>query len=368
MRRLGLEEWSGLTMLVVCLGVGAPVLIGAVEPDIPYTAWTAAFVLGFVAMLLTAVFEGRPDTWRMTYAATVVLTWVVVVTAPNAGLLPVLLIVVATLGSDGLKLPANLMVIALNTGVLGLAWVRIDGEPVDLFIGVGFYGLVQVATVFLLNATQHERRMRRELTEANVELQAASVLLEDSARTAERLRISRELHDSIGHQLTVLTLELEAARHRQGEAAHENVERANRVARDLLSDVRSTVDTLRSEPSTDLAESLRSIGRNVPELDVTVEISDDVTADEEQTGALVRAMQEVVTNTLRHAEARELWVDVERAGDAIRLTAVDDGTGAGELVVGNGLRGLSERFAALGGEVDYNGAEGFRVTATVPVR
>ena len=63
--------------------------------------------------------------------------------------------------------------------------------------------------------------MRTELARAHVELRAAAVLLEQSARTAERLRISRELHDLIGHQLTVLTLSLEAARHLEGKATAE---------------------------------------------------------------------------------------------------------------------------------------------------
>lgn len=97
-------------------------------------------------------------------------------------------------------------------------------------------------------------------------------------------------------------------------------------------------------------------------------MSDDVEADEEQTAALVRAVQEIVTNTLRHAAARELWISVARDGDTIRLTASDDGKGAAEVVPGNGLRGIAERFAALGGDIAYDGASGFRVTAWAPVR
>jgi signal transduction histidine kinase len=266
------------------------------------------------------------------------------------------------------RLPANLAVVALNTVVIASTVGRLHDDPVQLVVAAGFYGLIQVATVFSLTAIRREKRLRSELARAHVDLQAASVLLAGSARTAERLRISRELHDLIGHQLTVLTLELEAARHRRGEAAQQHVERANRVARAVLADVRVTVGALRAEPAADLAEALRDVGRDVPGLRVAVRVGDGVEADEEQTAALVRAVQEIVTNTLRHAEAGELRVSVARDGDAITLPATDDGRGAAEVVPGNGLRGIAERFAALGGDIAYGGHPHFRVTARVPVR
>jgi signal transduction histidine kinase len=147
-----------------------------------------------------------------------------------------------------------------------------------------------------------------------------------------------------------------------------NLARADRVARTVLAGVRTTIDALRAEPAADLAETLRGVGRDIPGLDVTVEVGDDVEADEEQTAALVRTVQEIVTNTPRHARARELCVTVIRDGDVIRLTATDDGRGAAEVIPGNGLRGIAERFAALGGHVAYDGGSGFRVAARMPVR
>lgn len=368
MRRIGPEEWSGLAMLVVCAGVGIPVVLGAVDPDLPAGMWVAAYAASFIAIVAAGVLGERPSAQRAVYAVAVVLSWLVVATVPGGGLLPVLLVVVAAVGTEVVRLPANLAVVALNTAVIGFTAARGGDSTTGVLIGTAFYALVQIASVFSVAAIRREQRLRLELTEAHVEQQATTVLLQDAARTAERLRISRELHDLIGHQLTVLTLELEAARHRPADAAREHVERAGRVARDLLGDVRATVGELRTAPGTDLREALRSVGRDVPGLDVAVEVGDGVQVDEEQTAALVRAMQEIVTNTLRHAGARELWVEVARDGDAITLTAADDGRGAVAPVAGHGLRGLSERFAALGGDVDYDGRDGFRVLARVPAR
>ncbi|MEV4201523.1 sensor histidine kinase [Micromonospora globbae] len=368
MRRVGLDEWAGLVMLAVCLGAASPVVVGLVEPDVPPPVWVALLLTTLVAALVAVAGAGRLLPRRAAFGVAVAASWGTVLSAPQAGLLPILLVVVAALGPEVVRLPANLVVVALNTAVVAVSVSRVHDDGFQLAAAPVFYALIQLATVFSLTAIGRERRLRHELARAHVDLQAASVLLAGSARTAERLRISRELHDLIGHQLTVLTLELEAARHRTGESAREHVERANQVARDVLADVRVTVGALRAAPATDLAQALRDVGRDVPGLDVAVEVSDDVEADEEQTAALVRAVQEIVTNTLRHAAARELWISVARDGDTIRLTASDDGKGAAEVVPGNGLRGIAERFAALGGDIAYDGASGFRVTAWAPVR
>ncbi len=352
-------------MLVVSAGVGLPVLLGMIEPRIAMPVWTGAFLAVFAAVLVTVVSDRR-QIRLVAYAAAVVLSWVVLLGSSGAGLLPILLVVVAALGPELLRLPANLVVVALNTTVIGLhsagdGWV----EPL---IMTTFYGLIQIASVLSVQAILREQRLRRELAQAHVDLQAATVLLESTARNAERLRISRELHDLVGHQLTVLTLELEAARHRDGPRARRHVERAGEVARNLLSDVRATVGQMREQPATDLRRALDRVARDVPGLDVDLVVDEDVTVDEEQAAALVRALQEVVTNALRHAEAQELCVRVEREDAQVRLSAVDDGRGAPEVTPGNGLRGLAERFEALGGGVDYDGTRGFRVCAWVPAR
>lgn len=365
MRRLDTDGWSGLVMLAVSVAVAGPALLGVVDPAIPRGWWTVLFAVVIVALLL-ALFRERPDPAGYgLFAAAVVASWAVVLTAPHMGLLPVLLVVTAAVSVYLVPLRAGFLVVGLNTAVLAVAMALHGRDAVDALVTLGFYLLIQVATVLSSATLIREQRLRRELSEAHIELRAASALLTESARTAERLRISRDLHDLIGHQLTVLTLELEAARHREGEQAREHVDRANRVARDLLADVRLTVSELRTAPS-DLTAALRQVVRGLPDLEVTVDVGADVQVNEDQVAALVRAVQEIVTNTIRHADARELWIEVAARPPGVVLTAVDDGRGYRELVPGNGLRGLTERFEALGGDVEFDGADGFRVTARVP--
>ncbi|MGC5054205.1 sensor histidine kinase [Micromonospora sp. DT48] len=367
MRRVGTEEWSGLAMLVVAVAVAAPGLFGAVETAVPQGLWIAIFVGYLVATFVAvATWMARPTRYAA-LAAAVVTAWVLLLSASGQGLLPVLLVLTAAVSVYVVPVRVGLLVVAGNTLVIALAAASSMRGVVDSAITLGFYLLIQVATLLSSVTLLREQRMRRELAEAHVELQAASVLLSESAATAERLRISRELHDLIGHQLTVLALELETARHLEGPAVRTHLERANRVARDLLGDVRSTVGRLRTE-SPDLEQALRRVTQDLPGLEVTIDVAAGVRIDEEHSAAFVRATQEIVTNTIRHADARTLRISVTGDERETVLDARDDGRGAPRPALGNGLRGLGERFAALGGDLAVDGSDGFRVTVRVPAR
>ncbi|MDR5700154.1 sensor histidine kinase [Agromyces aerolatus] len=365
MRRIGTDAWAGLAMLAISIGVAAPALFGAIEPVIARGLWVVLFAL-FLASILIAT--AAPTSKLLRYggfAVAVVAAWTLVLTAQATGLLLVLLVITAATSVYIVPLWMGLVVVALNTGVVLAVTVPNAVNVTESVILTGFYLLIQLATLLSSATLIREQRMRRELAEAHVELRAASVMLSESARTAERLRISRELHDLIGHQLTVLTLELETARHVDGEDARGHLDRADRVARELLRDVRRTVGQLRSE-GPDLEHALRQMTSELPGLAVTIDVDPQLRIGEAQSAALVRAAQEIVTNTLRHAEARELWIEVRSEQDAVALRAQDDGRGAPDVVFGNGLEGLRERLAELGGEISVDGRRGFAVAARVP--
>lgn len=366
MRRLGADGWAFVAIAFVAIAIATPVLFGSVPMLIPLGWWVVAFVAlcGSVYLALSA--EERPRLRYTMLAVAVVATWIVVVTAPSMGFLPILLVVMAALSVYMVPLPFVVALIALNTVVLSVSMTLHIGFDSEVAIVAGIYVLLQAATALSSFTIIREQRMRRELSTAHVELQAAGVLLSESARTSERLRISRDLHDLIGHQLTVLALELEAARHSDGDRARGHIDQANAVARGLLADVRSTVGEMRTG-STDLADALQTLARDVPGLDISIDVAPEVQGGDVESGVLVRTVQEVITNAIRHAQANELWIEV-RAGDGqIVLTAQDDGIGASEPTPGNGLTGLIERVEGLGGQVHLDGTNGFRVTVRVPV-
>jgi len=361
MRRTDPEVWAGIAMLVVILGIGALVPIAA--PDaltVPVVAWLAvfaAFVLVTVGIVLGSGFAtSRAHTLL---GAQAVLVATLVLTAPGAGFLPILLVVVAALSVYVVPVRIAAAVVVVNTVVVGVA-VGLRGSVTDALLTATIYLLLQVASVGSTLALQRERRMREQLAVAHVELRAAAVLRDESTRSEERLRIARELHDVLGHQLTVLALELETASHQVGVRAHEHVVRAKCVARELLGDVRATVGELRRQAPS-LQESLGSLVERVTVPRVRVAVDDDVTVDEEQTVVLVRVVQEALTNAIRHAEATALDVTVTAGEGRVRLVAQDDGRGAARVEPGNGLRGIEERVRAAGGTVRLDGRSGFRV-------
>jgi signal transduction histidine kinase len=102
---------------------------------------------------------------------------------------------------------------------------------------------------------------------------------------------------------------------------------------------------------------------------VHVDVADGTTIEDPlQAHAILRCVQEVITNAMRHAQARNLWISVQRRDDGIVLTARDDGRGVDAVTSGNGLRGMRERFEELSGRVDFSSkpGAGFEVQAFVP--
>lgn len=363
-RPLGAEGWAGVAMLVMTVGVASPVLLGLAPAEVPLPAWAAILVAMLAAVLGASLLDGRRRT--VVYAAAVVLAWALVLTAPAMGFLLVVLVVTAALGAYAAPLWATILVVVANTAVVALVTLPGATDLVAAGIVIGFYLLIQAATLLHSLTLIREQGMRRELAVAHVALRAGTIERAAAARTAERLRIARELHDAMGHQLTVLTLQLETARHVDGAAARQHVERADRVARALLGEVREVVGTMRVEQH-DLEPALRELTDDLPGLEVDVSVDPAVRLDDAGRAAMLRAAQEVVTNALRHAEATRLVLQVVADGDGAVLVGRDDGVGDPAPVLGNGLTGLRERIEGLGGEVALDGAgDGFAVTVRLP--
>jgi len=230
----------------------------------------------------------------------------------------------------------------------------------------GFSMFIFVTSLVARQQTEARDEQRR----LNSELRATRALLAESARVNERTRISRELHDLLGHQLTALTLNLEVAGHLAEGQALEHVKRSHTLAKLLLGNVREVVSQLRETGAIDLAAALRPLTENVPSLDIQLEIEDPLNVEDPQRAhVLLRCTQEIITNAVRHAGARHLWIKVYReAPDRGVVEARDDGVGADMVNVGNGLRGMRERLQQCGGhlQIETRPGEGFRLRATVP--
>jgi signal transduction histidine kinase len=192
--------------------------------------------------------------------------------------------------------------------------------------------------------------------------------LAEHGRSEERLRIARELHDALGHHLTAMSLTLELAAHQTTGEARDNVRAAQSLARLLLGDVRELAYSMKQGRTTDLADGLTRLAEIVPVPAVHVEVADGLRiADPRCSHALLRCAQEFVTNSIRHAGARNIWIALRTGAAGLELTARDDGAGARELRPGGGLSGMRERLEELGGSLAIDAAGvGFSLRATVP--
>lgn len=210
----------------------------------------------------------------------------------------------------------------------------------------------------------------RALAEANRELRSAQAIIAGNVRDAERLRISRELHDAWGHELTALGLQLEIASHvTEPGRVNDHVIRAKGLARTLLAKVRDVVSALREAERCDLEGALEALAQSVPVPAIHLEISPGVRAGPEQAHALIRCAQEAVTNAVRHSEASNLWLEVAPDGEGVRLVARNDGNARpAASPPGSGLVGMRERVESLGGRlaVRTGGGLGYTVEAWVP--
>ena len=231
------------------------------------------------------------------------------------------------------------------------------------FLGISLFAFMSSVVVLRQNAA------RDELRRVNSELQATQSLLEENTRIAERVRIARELHDLVGHHLTALTLNLEVVTHLVDGKVLEHVQQAHSLARLLLADVREVVSDMRQDDMVNLADALHTLTEGVPKPSIHLDLpSQDVMTEPQRAQVLLRCVQEMITNSVRHARAENLWIRLSMTRDGLAMSARDDGIGADKVAVGNGLLGMAERLKQLDGklEIESEPGAGFALHVWLP--
>lgn len=224
---------------------------------------------------------------------------------------------------------------------------------------------------------RHEvERLAKELRTANQQLREYASQVEELATTTERNRLAREIHDSLGHYLTVMNVQLGAAQavfDSNPEKAFDALQKAQRLAQEGLAEVRHSVAALRETPvaNRSLPEAIAGLVEEAG--GAGIETSFSLQGEPRPLEAPVeltayRAVQEGLTNARKHARPDQIDVTLAYEEQGIRLVVADDGAGAADGAGGFGLLGLRERVELLGGAVRVESAlgEGFALTVTVP--
>jgi signal transduction histidine kinase len=138
----------------------------------------------------------------------------------------------------------------------------------------------------------------------------------------------------------------------------------------LLSDVRNVVSSLRESSKLNVADAIRALAIQPIDAHVHLNLPESlIVEDAARAETVLRAVQEVLTNTARHACAKNLWIQLEAANGGIMINARDDGHGTNAITLGNGLTGMKERFEEHGGRVDVTSSsgDGFELSAFLPL-
>ena len=218
---------------------------------------------------------------------------------------------------------------------------------------IAFFTLVSA----LGNYSSYREMIAQKLLERSRE-QVVSI-----AKVAERERIARDLHDLLGHTLSVIVLKSELASRladKDPTRAVSEIRDVERIARDALSEVRSAVRGMRQAT---LEVELQNVRFACDAADLQLESYLEpliLPGATEQT--LAFALREAVTNVIRHANASVVTVSLERTAQTVRLEVTDNGTGA--ICDGNGLRGMRERLELSGGTLEVSAK---RLIASVPL-
>jgi signal transduction histidine kinase len=245
--------------------------------------------------------------------------------------------------------------------------------------GFAFFAVVSTALIQQQKDRQRAEQLLVELEDAHQQLRAYAAQVEALAVAEERNRLAREIHDSLGHYLTAMTMQLQAAGKivvKDPQRAAESIVKAEEMAHESLAEIRRSVATLRASPmdTATLGDAIGELVKNLHDDGIiaafTIEGKSQLLPIQAKT-ALYRAAQEGLTNVRKHANASAVEVKLAHKPEKVTLTITDNGTGQhGQQGKGFGLLGLRERATLSGGslEAGNNPGGGFRLHVVVPLQ
>ncbi|WP_411150284.1 sensor histidine kinase [Streptomyces sp. A30] len=354
--------WTSIWLAYLSAPVG-DLLHGGHSTGVQVLGWLG--VVAFIAWYFALIFRaGRGRATAVVLGSLAVLTAQSTILALSLGREWLVLFVYVSVAS-GAALPTRLarLVIPAVAALLTLIALAVPGGTAFLA------GLLLPALLggFSMSGV-------RELIRTTVELREARATVAQLAANEERLRLARDLHDLLGHSLSLITLKSELAGRMlpaHPDKAARQVADIEQVSRQALVDVREAVTGYRRPR---LPAELAGARVALTAAGVTANLPADpdlAGLPEESESALAWALREAVTNVVRHSGARRCTVDLVRRqtldGPVLELSVEDDGTGGSGTVPGNGLTGLTERLAKAGGSLEAGGTrQGFRLLARAP--
>ncbi len=276
---------------------------------------------------------------------------------------------------------------ALNAISIEQMWSYYRLDVRNMLLGIlDMLALVNtlVFVLFMVVLTVSQTSEKERILRLNSQLQVANRKLEEYAdeqvrmtETRERNRLAREIHDTLGHSLTGIITGIEACIMLMDiapEATKEQLRAIAEVARNGITDVRHSVNALRPDALENLdfePALVKLVEESVKSTGVKIDFSFPETLkslDQDEEDVIYRIVQESITNAIRHGHASYIDIQITHSSNDIHIHISDNGEGCTDIHSGFGLHHMKERVEMLMGTISWNGANGFVIDATVPIR
>ncbi|WP_340679037.1 histidine kinase [Paraglaciecola sp.] len=283
------------------------------------------------------------------------------------GLVGILGIIIVTQLPRFYSLKVAIIIGCFLPAIWGLINYFVTGLPY-VFDNVILLGLFNSFAILSSHSFINEQAEKLKSQQLVRELKATQLLLSNTSKRDERLRVARDLHDSLGHNLTALSLQLEVASHQELNLIKPHILQAKSIANRLLSDVRKTVSDIRDNQDFQLDQALLLLTQDIPNLPVKLDLNFDTNQLNIRLATVIfRCVQEAITNVLKHANATECLVSMTLTHKELLLRISDTGQSTHNIHFGNGLHGMVERVQQIDGSLSVeNLSTGCHLTIIFP--
>ncbi|KNF08211.1 signal transduction histidine kinase [Gottschalkia purinilytica] len=245
-----------------------------------------------------------------------------------------------------------------------------------------FFTLISILATVIINFARYYKEEKEKkdelymsLLEAHRDLRKYADVVEQYSKIEERTRIARDIHDTLGHEMTALIMQLEMSSHlmdKDIQNAKNYLNDAKTSARESLIEVRKIIETLKiNNNNLNIFESIKEMSNsfsNKTGVNIDIKIDGDIVKTNPTIeAALYRTIQESITNAVRHGKAKNIFIFIICKFDVINFEICNDGFNIDKIKEGNGIKGMKERIYSLNGEINIESRESFKVSGFIPL-
>lgn len=243
-----------------------------------------------------------------------------------------------------------------------------------------FFLMVNILILVIAAFAQHTKEEKenkdilyKELLETHKKLKEYTDELKRLSVIEERNKIARDIHDTLGHNMTALIMQLQMADHysvTDKDKSKELLSNSLETARNSLTSIREVVETLRGKELSSPKQTIRSLVEEFSEktgAKIYLIVSGDSTDNLNVSKAIYHILQEGMTNAVRHGNASEIWINLKYSNENIKFNIKDNGTGSVGFNEGFGMKGIRERVEYFGGKVEFKSQNGFIIDGMINI-